>query len=94
MEPQGEEARAVCEMEEDLWLADKLHTAALRCAVQEPTLWVDREYRVHELSRIDTMRIKRTIQGIRNGKRYYGQRWKLPHLKAELQRRTKGGAGE
>lgn len=90
MRPQGEEAAAACEMEEDLWLADNLHTEVLRCAAQEPTLWVDREYRVHEVRSLDTMRIKRTIQGIRNGKRYYGQQWKLQHLEAELKRRTKG----
>jgi hypothetical protein len=55
--------------------------------LQNKTVWVDSDYVAERIETMETKHIMNCIRGIKKGKPYFGQSWKLPHLESEMERR-------
>lgn len=60
----------------------------IQSCIESRLEWVDRQFNVHTIKRMETSHIRNCIAGIENGKQYYAQEWKLDLLKDELKRRA------
>jgi hypothetical protein len=50
-------------------------------------VWVGSDYVAERIETMETRHIMNCIRGIKRGKPYFGQAWKLPHLETEMERR-------